>query len=275
MKRRAARLFVNLLGVAALGLLLWPLVFAVLVSFSPGDLLEPPTGEWSLRWYRDFFANPLWRGGLSNSLIVAGQSVVLTLLLGLAAAASIVHYRAPGARVFSLAVLLPMFVPGVALAMGLLPLVRASGLWGTRLSLALAHSVIALPIVFLLLRGALEDLDPNLLAAARGLGVGPLGCFFRVTLPLLSPALSSAAALAAVLSLQEFILTLFLATPEIETLPKVIWPNLRYTLTPLVAAASTVLLGVTLLGLATLFIGARIGGRIGSRGRRMGGSVDR
>jgi ABC-type spermidine/putrescine transport system permease subunit II len=70
-----------------------------------------------------------------------------------------------------------------------------------------------------------------------------------VTLSLIAPALGAAAVMAFVLSLNESVMALFLGTPNTETLPKVIWPNLRYTLSPLVAAASGVSMAVTVAGL--------------------------
>ncbi|MBY0525374.1 MAG: ABC transporter permease subunit [Gemmataceae bacterium] len=92
--------------------------------------------------------------------------------------------------------------------------------------------------------------DGQVPSQEHGLGAGPSTTFRRVTLPIIAPALFVGALMAFILSLNEFTIALFLATPEIETLPRVIWPNLRYTLTPLVAAASVVTMVLTLFGLA-------------------------
>lgn len=233
----------------ALATLLWPLIYAVWMSFTPSELLEPPQGEWSLRWYRLFFSSPQWTAGLINSLVVAAMTVAGSLVGGVGAALALLRYHFRGQRLLSFAVLLPLFLPAVVLGMALLPFVRLIGLWGTRASLAAAHSLWSLPVVYLVVRAALEDLDPDLERAARGLGAGPVQTFLSITLPVIAPALLTGAMMAFVLSLNEFIMALFLSTPAIETLPKVIWPSLRYTLTPLVAAASGVTLLLTLLGL--------------------------
>jgi len=158
------------------------------------------------------------------------------------------HFR--GTQLLSDAVLLPLFVPAVVLAMALLPFVHLLGLWGTRISIAAGHSLWSMPVVFLVIRAALEDLDPDLEHAARGLGATAITTFRRVTLPAIAPALLVGTIMAFIISLNEFVMALFLSTPAIETLPKVIWPNLRYTLTPLVAAASSVTMVLTLLGAA-------------------------
>jgi ABC-type spermidine/putrescine transport system permease subunit II len=128
----------------------------------------------------------------------------------------------------------------------MLAVVRLTPLWGTHVSLAIAHSVLAIPVAYLVLRGSLQQVDRNLEAAARGLGAGPWQVFRFVTLPLIAPAVLAATLFAVVISLNEITVTLFLATRYTETLPRVIWPNLRFAITPLAAAASVVLLVLTL-----------------------------
>lgn len=244
---------------AALAVLLWPLAQAVWLSFAPGELLEPPTTEWSLRWYRSFFASPRWTDGLANSLAVATLSALIAALLGAGLALGMAGARtdgagAPGAGWAARLVLLPLFIPPVVLGMALLPLMRALGLWGQLISLALAHALLGLPVVYLAVRDALQALDPDLAPAARGLGASATATLWRITLPPLMPAIVFGALTAFVFSLNEFVIALFLATPAIETLPKVIWPNLRYTLTPIVAAASTVAVLFSLLLLGTTLL---------------------
>jgi ABC-type spermidine/putrescine transport system permease subunit II len=230
--------------------MLAPLAYAAWVSFSPGELLQPPTGAWSLRWYRRFLESTQWTDSLVRSLEVAGLSVAVALVSGTGLALAVARHHFRGRWLLAGAALLPLFVPAVVLGMGLLPMVHALGLWGTRVSLALAHGLVALPVVFLVVRSALAEVSPDLEAAARGLGAGPWRTFRRVTLPLIRPALLAGAAMSFILSLNEFTLALFLATPEVETLPRVIWPNLRYSLSPLVAVASCVTAALTLAGLA-------------------------
>ena len=118
---------------------------------------------------------------------------------------------------------------------------RTTPLWGSHLSLALAHSVIATPVAYLALRASLEPVNPQLEAAARGLGASPRQAFRYVTLPLMAPGLIAATLFTVVVSLSEVILTLFLATRNTSTLPVVIWPNLRYAISPQAAAASGLL----------------------------------
>jgi ABC-type spermidine/putrescine transport system permease subunit II len=230
----------------ALALLLSPLVFTILVSFTPSRYLELPRSAWTLQWHRQFFEDPVWGDALANSLAIAGLTAALSVTTALATAIALVRHHFRWKAVWEGGLLLPMVLPGVALAVGMLAVVRVTPLWGSHLSLALAHSVLAIPVAYLVIRASLQQVDPNLEAAARGLGAGPWQVFRFVTLPLVAPAVLAAMLFALVISLNEITLTLFLATRDTETLPRVIWPNLRFAITPLVAAASVILLALTL-----------------------------
>jgi ABC-type spermidine/putrescine transport system permease subunit II len=247
------RVLRDVAGAALLIALLAPLAFAAWMSFTPSEVLTPPTTRWSLHWYERFAASPEWTTALDNSLRTAALSALLSVLIGAAAAVAFAGRRFRGRGIAVGLMLTPMFVPAVALGLGLLPVIHALGIFGTTLSIATAHSLGSLPVVFLIVLAALEETNPDLTAAARGLGAGPWRTFARVTLPLTWPALAAAAAASFVLSLNEFTLTFFLATPATATLPVIVWPNLRYSLSPLVAAASGVSLIATIGGMALVW----------------------
>lgn len=244
---RPSRALGHALGWSGLALLLTPLLWAVWVSFTPDELLRPPVGRWSMRWYARFLQDGRWMGALANSMIVGLGGTALALATGFPVALATARYSFPGQGLLSRLVLLPICVPPVVLAMGLLPTMHALGLWGTYLSLILAHGLLGMPLVFLTVGANLNGIPGELEQAARGLGAGPLTVFFRITLPLCKPGLLAGAVLSFVLSLNEFFLALFLGAPETETLPKVIWPELRYSLSPLVAVGSVLTLGLTAL----------------------------
>ncbi len=243
------RLFGRVFAATVLLVMLAPLVYACWMSFAPGELLEVPTDRWSVRWYREFLGSSRWVGALWISAEVAVLSMVGSLVGGLGLAVSLTRFHFRGRRFLSLVVLLPMFVPGVVLGLGLLPVMLSTGLRGTPLGIVTAHSLVSLPVVFLLLRTTLAQVDPALEQAARGLGARPWSAFYRVTLPLIAPALAAGAVIAFILSANEFILALFLSTPRVRTLPAALWPAARDRETPLLAAASCVMVLVTLLGM--------------------------
>lgn len=238
------------LSYATLALLLTPLAFSILVSFTPSRYLELPRDVWTLTWYRQFFDGAVWIQALGNSLAIATLTAAISVMTATATAVALARSHFGWKRFWEGALLVPMVLPGVALAAGMLALVRMTPLWGSHVSLALAHSVLAIPVAYLVLRASLKQVDRNLEAAAHGLGASDWQVFRFVTLPLIAPAVLAATLFALVISLNEITLTLFLATRYTETLPRVIWPHLRFAITPLVAAASVILLVLSLPALA-------------------------
>ena len=251
---------------AALSVLLAPLGYAAWMSFAPGELLDPPTDVWSLRWYRAFLSSAKWTAALRVTAEVAGVSALLATVVGSMTAVAVSRIQFVGRRIVVGLVMLPLGVPAVVLGLGLLPVAQAVGLGGTVWAVSAAHAVVTLPVVFLLVRAALDGLDPNLEPAARGLGAGPLTAFRRVTLPLVWPAVAAGAVLAVVLSVNEFTLAVFLGTPRTRTLPAALWPEARDKETPLLAAAACLSAAVTLAGVAAVGWAMRVGnwGRSGS-----------
>ena len=235
----------HLFAALALAYLLAPLLFCLLVSVADSTTLETPfaSGRVSLRWYREFFADPRWLTGLSNSLQIALLTVPIALLCGTSAAVAFERCRFRGRAAIGAAILMPLFVPPVVLGIQSLTFHQRIGLWGTPLSIAVAHSLWAIPLVFTVMRASLAGIDPRLEEAARGLGASPLRAFLLITLPLILPGLLTSIFFAFIISLNEFVMALFLATPRTQTLPTLIWPQVRYNVTPVVAAAS----GVTIL----------------------------
>lgn len=226
--------------------LLAPILHTAWVSFSPDSFLTPPTGEWSLRWYRQFVQDTRWSAAVGRSLFVAAASAVTSVLAATPAAYAVKRTRWRGRGIILVALLLPAAIPPAALGMGILPLLHRTGFWGNPLGLILVHAMLGLPVAFLIVRTHLTDRLAELESAARGLGANRWQVVWRVSLPLLCPALIAAGIAVFVLSLNETLVTLFLATPNTETVPAVTWPELRHSPTPVVAVASglTAILGI-------------------------------
>jgi ABC-type spermidine/putrescine transport system permease subunit II len=252
------RFLLLLVGWLVVSSLVTPLLFAAWVSFSPDSFLTPPTGKWSVRWYMAFVADRRWTAALTRSLVVGLAAAVVAVAAGAPLAFAVVRYRFWGRGVLAGAAVLPICVPPAVLGMGLLPLLYSAGLWGNPAGLVLVHGLVGLPVVYLIVRNHLEQTSPDLEAAARGLGASPRQVAVRVTLPLLRPVLVAGAASAFAVSLNESMLTLLLATPATETLPAVVWPQLRYSPSPLVAVASCVSVAVALAVTAIIAVAERL-----------------
>lgn len=234
--------FLGWLSLAA-GLL--PLLVTVWVSFSPDALLTPPAGDWSLRWYHRFASDPRWTAAAGRSLFVGTVSALLavTLALPVALAKSTRH---------SLAVLLPAVVPPVALGLGLLPVFHRLGLWDTLAGVILAHAALGVPVAYLMLRTGAGRQLAECESAARGLGANRWQVFRRVTVPLLRPTIFAAIVVQFVLSWNEALVTVFLCGSTAETLPVVMWSQLRGGASPLVAVAAVLSAGASVAAVTVL-----------------------
>lgn len=250
LRRRLGAGLLHALGVATTAFLLLPFVISLAVSFFPGrsiGLPTPSTGV-TLDWYGIVLADPLYRRGLLTSLLVGVLvglvSVVLALPLVLAMA------RVPRLRALAGLVALPLAVPTVVLGMQSLVAFEAAGLRGSLASVVGAHTLWGLPLAMLVLRAAHARLDPRLEEAARSLGASGARATWEVTVPLLTPALLVGGLLAFIASLNELVMSLFLAGGSVRTLPTVVWPQVRHAVRPDVAAASGLLLVVALVASA-------------------------
>ena len=240
--------FVGLLALLMLALLTVPLILSLLVSFAPGEIMEVPSpGHFSLRWYSRFFNDQIWQVGAVNSVLVAVLTTIISLVIGTTAAIAFERYDFPAKKPIHIFILLPLFVPPAVLGMQSLAWHQRIGLWGSPLSLALAHSLWGVPLAYSVMRATLSNFDRRLEEAAQGLGASPVMVLWKITLPLAGPGLVVAGCFSFIISLNEFVMSLFLATPKVQTISTLIYPQLSYNLSPLVAAASSVMLLITVM----------------------------
>lgn len=233
-------------NMATIGVLMVPLVVSVLVSFNPSEFIDLPD-RFSLRWYQEFFGDWQWMDSLKSTLTIAVLTILISLPLGLLAGVVATRFYLKWQSALSMAIMLPLFVPPVVLGLGLLTFHRSIGLWGTHLSVAIAHSLWAIPLVFVVMKATLAGVDRSLEEAAAGLGASPLRVFYEVTLPLAGTGVLVGVLFAFIISVNEFIMALFLGTADVKTLPVAIWPKIRYLLTPIVAAASSIIIVITVV----------------------------
>ena len=227
--------------------LLIPIVFIVALSFGSSRwLIFPPPG-WTLKWYQELFADPRWiEAALTSAkiaIIVTGLSVILGLLASIALTRGTFRHKALLRAFF----LTPMVLPVVILAVALYALFLRLGLNGTLTGFVIAHLVVALPFSIIAITGALETFDPSIEDAAVLCGASPWEARARVTLPAISHGLYSAAIFSFLISWDEVVLAIFMASPTLQTLPVKVWSTMRQDLSPVIAAASTLLVAITIL----------------------------
>lgn len=227
--------------------LLLPILFIVALSFGDSRwLIFPPPG-WTLRWYHELFADPRWLQSAWTSARIAVVVMVLSVILGLLASFALVRGQFRGRAVLRAFFLTPMILPVVIIAVALYAFFLRIGLNGTFTGFVIAHLIVALPFSIIAITGALETFDPAIEDAAILCGAHPWEARARVTLPAISHGVFSAAIFSFLISWDEVVLAIFMASPTLQTLPVRVWTTLRQDLTPVIAAASTLLVALTIL----------------------------
>lgn len=231
-------------------ILIAPILVILILSFSGDQYLRFPPGSLSLQWYESFFGDRGWRRALFASLAIGLMTSVLSTLVGFMAAYALVRGRMAGKRIFLSFVLLPLIVPHVITAIAIYYVSAPYGLVGSMPWVAIAHSVVAAPIVVLILMSTLQAVDINLERAAFGLGASRVLVIRRIVMPLILPGVLSAALFSFLASFDELIIALFLSGISSETLLVRIWNSLRMNVEPTIAAVSGFLIATTVVILA-------------------------
>ena len=234
-----------------------PITVLVLFSFNENRSVTVWT-QFSLDWYIKAINNDGIRHAAWVSLEVAFIAMVLSTIM--ATMAALVTTRTPSYRGMNLAVAVinqPLMVPEVVTAVATLIffaiIKQITGVSGIGYLIA-AHTAFCIPFAYMPIRARLEDMDLSLEQAAADLYAPPFTVFRRVTLPLMMPGMMAGAMLAFIVSLDDVIITLFVAGPGETTLPLYILGQIRRGVTPEVNAVSTVFLGISIILVTMIFL---------------------
>ncbi len=216
----------------------------VVVAFSFND----PQGRYNLTWEGftlEHWTDPFGVLGLQeaflNSLQIAALSTVLATVLGTFLALALTRYRFRGRPGMDLLVFMPLATPEVVLGAALLGLFLVVGADTGFATIVIAHVMFNIAYVVVTVRARLEGLDTHLEEAAMDLGADEWTTFRKVTLPLILPGVAAAALLALALSVDDYVITSFVAGTEV-TFPVFIWGAARQGVPPQVNVLATVLL---------------------------------
>ncbi|RWK55572.1 ABC transporter permease [Mesorhizobium sp.] len=226
--------------------LLLPVVFIVLLSFGSSRWLAFPPPSWTLKWYGELFADPAWLEAALTSARIATMAALLAVVIGLLASFALVRGQFRGRNVLRGLLLTPMVLPVVVFAIAIYAFFLRIGLGGTTAGFVIAHTVLALPFAIIPITAALEGFDKSIEDAAIVCGASPFEAKLRVTLPAIKIGIFSAAIFAFLASWDEVVVAIFMASPTLQTLPVKIWGSLRQDLSPVIAAASSLLVLLTL-----------------------------
>lgn len=243
---RPLTLLASAYAVAIFGFIFLPVIVLALFSLQASSLPIPPFTGPSLRWYLAVINDPRLVSGLTNSLIVAVISSVLSALLGFLAAWGFARHLLPGSRILRGLIMLPLAVSYLIIGMGLLTFFNQIGVAKSLAAAAIGHVVINLPLCFAIIYSQMGDHQVNIERAARDLGAGEWQVMLLVTAPMLWPAIFAGFFLSMTFSWDEFIIA-FLLTRFETTLPVEIWNLLRSGLNPKTNAAGSLVFIVSIL----------------------------
>ena len=250
-----ARLWLYALAGVVMLFLIVPTLIVIPMSFSASQYLEFPPREWSLRWYANYFNSSSWMQATATSFKAAALTTLVATPLGTMAAYGLFTSRFRAMRVFSIVLITPMIVPVILIAIAVFYVYVKIGLVNSLTGIVLAHSMLAIPLVMMVVTSALKSYDMNQEMVARSLGASRPRAFVMVTLPQIRFAVVTGALLSFLTSFDEVILALFVSGGANSTLTRNMFNALRDQIDPTIAAISTIMVLVTsiLLALAQVF----------------------
>lgn len=233
-----------------------PIIVLVIFSFNDSRRNIVWKG-FTLKYYKKMFSNEILLEAFLNSIAIALITTILSLVLGVLTAILLWRFQFPLKSIYQGIIMIPVIVPEICIGIAFLVFFNWIGwpsdiIWPFNLAkIIFAHSLFCFPFVAIVIRAKLVSLNRECEEAAKDLGANAWHVYRDVWFPHLKPSLIAGGLLAFTLSLDDFVITFFTSGPETITLPIKIYSMVRFSVTPEVNAASTVLIVVTILSVCT------------------------
>ncbi len=222
-----------------------PTLIVVPVSLSATEYLSFPPRDVTLDWYHEFLTDPDWIRATVLSIQIAVVVAILSLVIGTMAALAMVRGLG-GSGWMSVIASAPLIIPTIIYAIAILLFFSQLRIAGSFHGFVLAHTALASPYVVIIVSAALYRSDPSLELAAMNLGASRPRAIWEVTLPGIRPALVTGAAFAFLTSFDDATVSFFLANLADMTLPRKMFENLQFFISPVLAVVATLLTVFTL-----------------------------
>jgi spermidine/putrescine transport system permease protein len=243
---------------AMLLLLYFPIALLFLFSFSENTVLNFPLRGPTLHWYSEVFQDASLLDAARNSLVVGIGAATTATLIGFAVSVAVVRFRFRGRAGLVALAGLPLIVPFIVLGVSLFLLFIFVDIPRSLVTVAIGHSVVAVPFATLILLARMVGLDQNLEEAAMDLGATYRTTLHRIVVPLMAPSILSAWLTCFIVSFDEVAIALFLAGGD-PTFPIFLYGQLRFAqrLPVLIAMAVLMMIGTVTLTLIAFRLGRR------------------
>jgi spermidine/putrescine transport system permease protein len=208
----------------------------------------------TLKYYDKAFHNDGLIEAFGNSLTIAAVSTLVSVALGAMVALALWRFRFPGKTALDGALALPIVVPEICMGVAMLVFFAKVMPWPQGMvwplnlgAIIISHVSFSFPFVAVVVRARMTSFNREMEEAARDLGAGEWRTIKDVILPHMAPSLVAGALLAFTLSLDDFVITFFTAGPDTVTFPVKVYSMVRFSVTPEVNAASTILIVLTVI----------------------------
>lgn len=231
---------------------------AALIVFSFNDSRRNIVWRgFTLKYYEKAWNNESLIEAFVNSLTIAIVNTALSTLLGVLVAVMLWRFRFPGKAAYEGFMVLPIVIPEICMGVAMLAFFASVG-WPSDLpwpftlaNITIAHVAFSFPFVAVVVRGRLVGFNRELEDASKDLGASEWQTLRYVLMPYLRPGVIAGALIAFTLSLDDFVITFFTAGPNSITLPVKIYSMVRFSVTPEVNAASTLIIVITVIAMVT------------------------
>lgn len=247
------RIWLRLFVFISFALIYLPIVTLVVFSFNDSKRNIVWRG-FTTKYYAKAWNNDSLFEAFINSLTIAAFSTLLSIIIGVMVAVMLWRFRFPFKAAYEGVVALPIVVPEICMGVAMLAFFsRVTGfptdwIWPFNLSaITAAHVAFSFPFVAVVVRARLSGFNRELEEASRDLGASEWQTFWRVIFPYMQPGIVAGGLLAFTLSLDDFVVTFFTSGPDTLTFPVKVYSMVRFSVTPEVNAASTVLIAITIL----------------------------
>lgn len=234
-------------GIFVVSLLFLPVVFFPPMAFSSARFLQFPPPGFSLQWMSQYLTSEVWRGATLRSFGIAAITASFATILAGLAAYGVARTTSRLSSAAFMVFLLPMIIPHIVTAVALFYVFAHFGLIATNIGIALGHTVVAMPLAFIIILTAFKNYDWKLDQAAATLGAKRPQIAYLITIPTVAGSFVAAFLFAFLTSFEEFTIALFIGAGAKQTLPKQMFDDVLLSVTPTLAAASVVVLGVVMV----------------------------
>lgn len=218
-----------------------PIVVVIVFSFNTSKMNIKFEG-FTLAWYYRMFENRQLMDSFKNTLLVAAVSTIASVIIGTLCAVGLYKFESKIKSVISNSLYIPIVIPEIVFGIALLIFFSSIKVETSMVTLIISHITFSMPFVVITVRSRIAGFDRSILEAARDLGANEFTTFIRVTLPMIMPGVISGGMLALTISLDDVVISFFMAGADSTTLPLKILGMVRKGVSPDVNALSTLMI---------------------------------